>query len=412
MAKGITDRELNAMLKAPPPERIVVNDGTVDGLSVRVGPRGKPTWTYRFRIRGAGGVTPAGTPVNGKRYHRIALGRYPDMSIKAARDAATRFARAVEKGENPAEVVAGRAVNPNDTVRQLVDDYVAHARAEGMRSWRHGELTLKRHLVSAWGDRPPGIIKHDEAQRLVDAVKAGRKTKGAETKPTPGAAREVFKWGRMLFGWARKRRRVAVNPFVDVEAPKAKRRQHFLSIEEARAVYAVAGDLDQPWRAAIRLLLLTASRESEICGARWRWTDLGSGSLTIPAECYKTNRAHFAPLSPAAVRELEALPRLSGGDYALTTTNGSKPVSGVHRKVIDQLHLLAEKQLGRDLERFRLHDLRRTVRTHLPRLGVSEVVGEMVLGHTLKGVQGTYNVYDFAKEKRDALDLWAAELGA
>lgn len=265
--------------------------------------------------------------------------------------------------------------------------------------------------MPAWADRPPGSIKHDEAQRLVDKVKAGRKkTKTDEPKPAPGAAREVFKWGRMMFGWAKKRLRIAVNPFLEVDAPKPRKRQHFLTIEEARAVYAAAEQFDASWRAAFRLLMLTGCRENEICGARWRWIDLESASLTIPAQHYKTNRAHFVPLTAAAVRELKALARFDGGDYALSTTNGEKPIAGIHRKVVDQIHQFAEEALGRDIERFRLHDLRRTMRTHLPRLGVSEVVGELLLGHTLKGVQGTYNVHDFAHERRQALQIWASDL--
>jgi integrase len=59
-----------------------------------------------------------------------------------------------------------------------------------------------------------------------------------------------------------------------------------------------------------------------------------------------------------------------------------------------------------------VHDFRRTVRTHLARLKVPEVVAELVLGHALRGIAGTYNVYDFEAEKRDALTRWATELTA
>ena len=57
-----------------------------------------------------------------------------------------------------------------------------------------------------------------------------------------------------------------------------------------------------------------------------------------------------------------------------------------------------------------LHDLRRTVRTHLSRLKVPEVVGELVLGHALRGIAGTYNIYDFEAEKRKASDAWSSQL--
>jgi integrase len=96
----------------------------------------------------------------------------------------------------------------------------------------------------------------------------------------------------------------------------------------------------------------------------------------------------------------------------LTTTNGEKAIAGVARKTLNLLHEKAEKILDVRMKRFSLHDLRRTVRTHLSRLGVSEVVAELVLGHALKGLQARYNVYGFAQEKRDALENWAQELTA
>ena len=94
----------------------------------------------------------------------------------------------------------------------------------------------------------------------------------------------------------------------------------------------------------------------------------------------------------------------------LTTTNGEKAIAGVARKTLNLLQLKAEKILGVPMKRFSLHDLRRTVRTHLSRLGISEVVAELVLGHALKGLQARYNVYGFAPEKRAALEKWAQEL--
>jgi hypothetical protein len=62
------------------------------------------------------------------------------------------------------------------------------------------------------------------------------------------------------------------------------------------------------------------------------------------------------------------------------------------------------------MPRFALHDLRRTVRTHLPRLGITQVVAELVIGHALKGLEARYDIYSYADEKREALQKWAAEL--
>ena len=62
--------------------------------------------------------------------------------------------------------------------------------------------------------------------------------------------------------------------------------------------------------------------------------------------------------------------------------------------------------------RFTPHDLRRTLRTRLAELGVSDVVAERVLGHKLQGILGVYNRHSYDTEKRQALALWERRLSA
>ncbi|MFZ1366580.1 Arm DNA-binding domain-containing protein, partial [Sphingorhabdus sp.] len=117
MAKGITDRELKALLDKPPAQRVELNDGTIDGLMIRVGPRGRPTWTLRFRVRGAGGITDRGTKLNGTRYHRVSLGTYPTVSIKVARQKAAGYLAALEGGEDPIASLEDQAIRRRATVQ-------------------------------------------------------------------------------------------------------------------------------------------------------------------------------------------------------------------------------------------------------------------------------------------------------
>ncbi|MFY7835800.1 MAG: tyrosine-type recombinase/integrase [Novosphingobium sp.] len=410
MAKGITDRELNGLVAHPPAERMDIKDGTIDGLVVRAGPRGRPTWTLRFRVRGAGGTTERGTKLNGAKYHRVSLGSYPAVSIKAARKKALEYLAAIERGEDPIAVLEDQAVRRRDTVNVLVEEYLVHAE-QSMRSWRNAKWLLNRHVVSAWGERPAGTITERDARKLVEDVRKGAPDPvTGDTAMRNGAGSEVRKWGSMLFEWARKHGKVKSNPFKDVPVPKLGQRQRFLSMEEAWAVWAAAGKLRDPWGQALRLLMLTGCRENEICAARWQWFDASDRTLTIPPEHYKSGRNFLVTLPDEAVAIIEGLPRWKGGDFLLSTTNGEKPIAGIARKVIDDLHEKAEAILKRPMARFSLHDLRRTVRTHLSRLGVEEVVAELVLGHALKGLQARYNVYGFADEKRAALTKWAQAL--
>lgn len=59
---------------------------------------------------------------------------------------------------------------------------------------------------------------------------------------------------------------------------------------------------------------------------------------------------------------------------------------------------------------WRLHDLRRTAITAMPRLGVDVVTVERVLGHTMRGVMVVYQKHSFDREKRRALELWVGFL--
>jgi integrase len=68
-----------------------------------------------------------------------------------------------------------------------------------------------------------------------------------------------------------------------------------------------------------------------------------------------------------------------------------------------------QDELG-DKPSFRLHDLRRTVRTKLASLRVSDAVPEMVIGHGRKGLQRVYDQHRYVDEMREALELWASRL--
>jgi Arm DNA-binding domain len=64
---ALTDAEIRAL--EAPAKRIQVADG--NGLSLDIMPSGKKTWLYRYRLN--------------QEYGRVALGRYLDLSLKAAR---------------------------------------------------------------------------------------------------------------------------------------------------------------------------------------------------------------------------------------------------------------------------------------------------------------------------------------
>ena len=126
-----------------------------------------------------------------------------------------------------------------------------------------------------------------------------------------------------------------------------------------------------PYGPLFQLLVLTACRKNEIGGARWREIDLEKRLLLIPAERFKSDATHLVPLTGAALSVLETLPRFTKGDHLFSSTFGERPVSGF-AGAKDRLDKLMVEDLGGALQPFRIHDLRRTVRTRLASLKVPD----------------------------------------
>jgi integrase len=164
-----------------------------------------------------------------------------------------------------------------------------------------------------------------------------------------------------------------------------------------------------PYGPLLRLLLITGQRKSEVAGARWSECDLDKRLWTIPAERMKANAAHAVPLSDEAMQILDGLPAFRPLHHLFSMTFGAKPVNGF-AKAKDRLDKEMAKRLPGKPEPFVVHDIRRTVRTHLSALPVTDVVKELVIGHTQKGLHKVYDLHAYVDEKRRALDLWAARV--
>ena len=111
------------------------------------------------------------------------------------------------------------------------------------------------------------------------------------------------------------------------------------------------------------------------------------------------------------------------GDYLFSTTSGAKPVwvSSKIKRRLDTRMLLTLRAMarmrGEDPLKVKLpawvnHDIRRTVRSQLSRLKISEETREAVLAHVRPGIKGVYDWHDYFDEKREVLELWADQIKA
>jgi len=404
----LTDRVCSTT--APPAAgRVEIFDELVTGLAFRITEKGGRSWSILYRAAGE--------------LRRDTLGPYPRIGVARAREMAREALSVVAEGKDPRQRQrlqdAAAARRQADSVEVVAEQFIRSYAAQ--RKWRDLERIVRHEAVAAWGDRPMADLTRRDVMAHVDAV----------ALRAPVRANRVLAVFRIFFGWALERDIIQASPAERIRPPTREHaRDRVLTDDELRAFWKACETVGWPFGPIGRLLLLTGQRRGEIAELRWTEVDKAEQLLAFSADRYKTGCPHIVPLSAPAMAVIEGLSnRAHGPDFVFgscrtsaTEANAVRPVSGFSKasQILDR-HMLAELQriLGdrgeappAALQDWRLHDLRRTVRTNLSKLRIDHDVAELVLGHRLAGVRATYDRYSYLAEKRQALELWAARLEA
>ncbi len=176
-----------------------------------------------------------------------------------------------------------------NTVAAMVDEYVTRRLKPRLKDWEGVAKRLRRDLVPAYGSRPIASLTRTDIIRLLDGmgdrgVKQGRNRTLATIRP--------------FLAWALERGIVETNAAVGIKPPaKEMARDRILDDDEVAAVWMACGSLGFPFGPLIRLMMVTAQREGECAGMRWRDVDLDGRALDPAARATKADRAHTVPLS-------------------------------------------------------------------------------------------------------------------
>jgi len=155
-------------------------------------------------------------------------------------------------------------------------------------------------------------------------------------------------------------------------------------------------------RYAIKIMLLTGVRTSELRLAKWHEFDMGKSLWIIPAQNSKTDKAHKVPLSPQVIALLTQLKALACSEYVIA---GAILTQALSENALARAINRIQKRLG--IPHWTAHDLRRTFATQLGEtLHIDPVVIEKCLGHKMPKIMETYNKNEMLPERRDALNQW------
>ena len=375
MKRHLTDASVQR-IRPPKAGAVEVFDLGYPGLALRVGSGGAKSFTLFYR--------------HGGKLRRETLGRWPAVSLAAARERWRKTREAVARGDDP----SGGA--PALAFEVVVEEWLR--RDVGPRNKPSGTrriaLMVEHDLLPAWRGRRIDTLGRRDVLEVLDAIM----DRGATVK-----ARRVYAQAHRLFKWCVARGILATSPMAGLEKPGSEKpRERALTDAELAAVWRAAAEW--PYGAVVRLLALTGARREEI--GRLRWDEIQGDTIHLEGTRTKNGRPHLIPLSAPALAVLTEVPRI--GDDLVFTLDGVQPVSAWSR---------AKDRLdgASGVAGWRVHDIRRTVATGMQRLGVGLQTVEALLGHTggsRGGIVGVYQVHDHAAEKRAAVEQWGAHVMA
>ncbi|MGO8840784.1 MAG: tyrosine-type recombinase/integrase [Methyloceanibacter sp.] len=395
--KALTVKVIDGLRPAPAGMRYEIMDPAAPGLGVRVTDKGKRTFVLVGRFPG------------GKHPTRREIAEVGVLTLEAARQKARDWVALIKKGIDPrVEQERQRQTElrkQRHTLSAVAEEYLKRHVAK-QRTAKKTERAIRVELLPTLGARPIIEVTREEVKDLLRAI---------IDRPAPRMAELVYQHIRGIFAWAGNEGTYGLEAApTDKINPKLffgerKPRTRVLSDDELRAFWRASERIGYPFGAVFQLLLLTGCREAEIGSASWREISPDGTLLRVPAARFKSEVEHLVPLSDDARAVLETLPRFTRGDFIFTTTHGEKPVSN-YGKAKDRLDRCMAEELGYAPEHFRVHDLRRTLRTRLSSLRVPFEIAEMVIGHSRRGVWGTYDKHEYLDEMSEALTAWSSRL--
>lgn len=367
-------------------------------------------WQYRAQVAGV------------RRW--LSLGSYPEVGLaqaKAEMLAHGRAHEAAKKGEADHPVLAARfarkANKEQATVQDVFNDWIADKR---LGSQRKGGAPVRERTITVLqdnfdadingriGSAKVAMLTREAVQSCIDAPRK----RGA-----PGAAAHVYRTLRGLVNFAIKSGAIeGADPMRGIENPKPYRPAPVNAATDAQLLALLSAvDSSQLWPAtklAIEFQLLTGARPGEVREATWSEIDLARGVWTIPAtDGRKSAREFRVHLSIQARALLEQALAIKGKSAHVFP--GANDGALEKMAVARALSRLAERTKDEGGKKLRPHDLRRTFRTILSRIGVAPHVAELCLNHQEKEtMRRVYDGHDYTAEMSEAWDKAGAHIAA
>lgn len=393
----LTEQQIKAAKAEDKPKKL----SDAHGLFLLVSPSGLKSWRWKYRFDGKEGLK--------------VLGRYPEMTLRKARETRAVLDAARRAGKDP----SGKAP---ESKRETFEEVARRWHATNISRWneKHGKIILShlvRDIFPAIGKRPIGEVK---PKQVLDALRA------IEDRGAIDQAHRLCQRVESVFAFAIGEDLAELNPATMIrEALKPVVIGHhpaLTMLEDARALIAAVDaypGADPVTQLASKFLAVTAARSEAMRYAAWGEIEWERKQWRIPAAHMKGRKAQRSnakfefviPLAEEALAILEAVKPYTGNHRIVFggQRNREKPMSDA---TISALYRRIPEFAGRHVP----HGWRSTFSTLMNewarehgRPGDREII-DLMLAHERKGTEGIYNRADHMPRRRELSEIWSKML--
>lgn len=388
MSKGLTD----IIAKNAKPKEKIFRLFDEKGLYLEINPKGGKYWRFKYRFDG--------------KENRLALGVYPEVSLKEAREKRDAIRKQVSNGINPAQekklIKLTRLINAENSLENVAREW--HEKQKQRYTAKHSKTVLKRleaDIFPLLGSRPINqitaaelllTVQKIEKRGAIDLAHRALQTAGQIWRYAIATARAERDISADLRGALTVRKKVNHANLKEDELP-----------EFLRKLAHYDGELQT--RLALGMLVLTFVRTSELRGARWEEINFETREWHIPAERMKMREKHIVPLSKQVIELLQQVRRLHNNPDFVFPSHITP-----HKPISENTLIFAIYRMGYH-SKATAHGFRATASTILNEKNFRADVIEKQLAHGERNkVRASYNHAQYLPERKEMMQWWADHL--
>jgi integrase len=356
------------------------------GLFMLVTPSGGRLWRLRYRH---GGVEKL-----------LAIGAYPDVSLKRAREKRDDARKLLADGIDPSAKRRAEKEQQVNTFEAVAREWlVLQEKSLDESTLTRERSRLQNFVFPHLGNRPIAQITPPELLAVLRRI---------ESRGTNDTAHRTRSICSRVFRYAVATGRAERDCTVDLRgALPALTVGHFAAITQpakiGQLLRAIDGYVGQPaTHAALKLAPYVFVRPGELRQAEWPEFELAAAEWRIPRERMKAGEPHLVPLSTQAIEILKGLQPITGhGRYLFPSLRTpTRPIS-------DNTLNAALRRLGYSGEEMTGHGFRSMASTCLNELGWHPDLIELQLAHAERNkVRAAYNRAQRLDERRKMMQAW------